>query len=351
MADPSKTEKATPKRREKARAEGSLLRVPDLDSTIMLWGNLFLFVALGGTTFTLMAQTMAYYLRRTGEIGYLSDTNLQPLALDLLSLLLKVLLPFLAANFFLALANQFIQHGFHINVERMTPKFSKLNPASGFKRLFSARAAMDLIKSLAKLVIIAWMAYAVLGPRMPNILATMKMPLNQSMAYLRETLFLLYRNLMLVMLFVAGADFLYQKQSFEKGLRMSKQEVKDEAKDSEGNPQIKAKQKSMLFASAMRRIMTQVPKASVIITNPTHFAVALRYDAKTAAPVCVAKGADHLAMKIRERATATGVPIVENPPLARALYRHVEVDKAIPSDLYQAVAQVLAFVYRLRHSA
>ena len=351
MADPSKTEKATPKRRERARKEGSLLRVPDLDSTIMLWGNLFLFTALGGATFALMGQTMAFYLRKTGEAGYVTQGNLQPLALDLLSLLMKILLPFLAANFLLALANQFLQHGLHINVERLSPKFSKLDPAAGFKRLFSARAAVDLLKSLAKLVIIAWMAYAVLGPRMPTILTTMRMPLPQAMAYLQETLFLLYRNLMLVMLFVAGADFLYQRQAFEKGMRMSKQEVKDEAKDAEGNPQIKQKQKSMLLASAMRRIMTQVPKASVIITNPTHFAVALRYDAKTAAPVCVAKGADHLAMKIREKAKASGVPIVENPPLARALYRAVDIDKPIPSDLYQAVAQVLAFVYRLRNSA
>ena len=351
MADPSKTEKATPKRREKARKEGSLLRVPDLDSTIMLWGNLFLFVALGGTTFTLMGQAMAFYLRKSGEVGYVTQGNLQALAVDLLSMLLKILVPFLAANFLLALANQFLQHGLHIEVERMTPKFSKINPAAGFKRLFSARAAVDLLKSLAKLVIIAWMAYAVLGPRMPTILTTMRMPLNQSMAYLRETLFLLYRNLMLVMLFVALGDFLYQRQAFEKGLRMSKQEVKDEAKDTEGNPQIKQKQKQMLFASAMRRITSQVPKASVIITNPTHFAVALRYDAKTAAPVCVAKGADHMALKIRELAKKTGVPIVENPPLARALYRHVEVDKPIPTDLYQAVAQVLAFVFRLRSTA
>ena len=351
MADPSKTEKATPKRREKARKEGSLLRVPDLDATLMLWGNLFLFTALGGATFALMGPTMAFYLRKSGEIGYVSQGNLHPLALNLLSLLMKILLPFLAANFLLALANQFLQHGLHINVERLSPKFSKLDPAAGFKRLFSARAAVDLLKSLAKLVIIAWMAYAVLGPRMTTILTTMRMPLPQAMAYLQETLFILYRNLMLVMLFVAGADFLYQKQAYEKGLRMSKQEVKDEAKDAEGNPQIKQRQKAMLFSSAMRRITTQVPKASVIITNPTHFAVALRYDARTAAPVCVAKGADHLALKIREKAKASGVPIVENPPLARALYRHVEIDKPIPTDLYQAVAQVLAFVYRLRNSA
>ena len=351
MADPSKTEKATPKRREKAREEGSLLRVPDLDATIMLWGNLFLFIALGGATMTLMGQIMAFYLRKTGEVGFVTQDNLQGLALNLLWLLMQVLLPFLAANLLLAMANQFLQHGFKLNTKALTPKFSKLNPASGFKRLFSTKAVVDLLKSLLKFVVIAWMAYAVVVPRMPMILTTMKMPLNQAMAYLQETLFILYRNVMLVMIFLAGADYLYQRQSFEKGLRMTKQEIKEEAKDSEGNPQIKAKQRAMILSSAMRRIATQVPKASVIITNPTHFAVALRYDERTAAPICVAKGADHLAMKIRERAKLSGVPIVENPPLARALYRHVDIDKPIPSDLYQAVAQVLAFVYRLRSSA
>ena len=351
MADPSKTEKATPKRREKAREEGSLLRVPDLDATIMLWGNLFLFIALGGATMTLMGQIMAFYLRKTGEVGFVTQDNLQGLALNLLWLLMQVLLPFLAANLLLAMANQFLQHGFKLNTKALTPKFSKLNPASGFKRLFSTKAVVDLLKSLLKFVVIAWMAYAVVVPRMPMILTTMKMPLNQAMAYLQETLFILYRNVMLVMIFLAGADYLYQRQSFEKGLRMTKQEIKEEAKDSEGNPQIKAKQRAMILSSAMRRIATQVPKASVIITNPTHFAVALRYDERTAAPICVAKGADHLAMKIRERAKLSGVPIVENPPLARALYRHVDIDKPIPSALYQAVAQVLAFVYRLRSSA
>jgi flagellar biosynthetic protein FlhB len=351
MADPSKTEKATPRRKEKAREEGSVLRVPDMDATIMLWGNLFLFTALGGATFALMAQMMGYYLRKTSEVGSITPGNLQALAISLLSVVMRILLPFLVANFLLSLSNQFLQHGFKLNTKALVPKFSKINPASGFKRLFSAKALVDLAKSLIKLTFIVWMAYTVVVPRMPTILTTMKMPLHQSFAYLQETLFILYRNLMLVMIFLAGADYLYQKQAFEKSMRMTKQEIREEAKDSEGNPQIKQKQKSMLFASAMRRIITQVPKASVIITNPTHFAVALRYDEKTAAPVVVAKGADHLALKIRERAKICGVPIVENPPLARAIYRNVDIDKPIPSDLYQAVAQVLAFVYRLRHSA
>jgi len=351
MADPSKTEKATPKRRNKARDEGSILKVPDLDSTIMLWGALFMFVALGGGTVALLGRAMAYFLRKTGEIGYISPGNLQSLAVDILYILGRILLPFLAAIWLLAISNQLVQHGFHISFKPLTPKFSKLNPASGFKRIISAKSMVDVLKSLAKFAIIAWMAYSVIGPRMPMILETMHLSMNQAMGYMEETLFILYRNIMLIMLALAGADFLYQRQAFEKSLRMTKQEIKDEARDADGNPEIKGRQRSLLMASAMRRILTQVPKASVVITNPTHFAVALRYDPGSAAPILVAKGLDHLALKIRERATNSGVVIVENPPLARAIYHNVDLDRPIPAELYQAVAQVLAYVFHLKGAA
>lgn len=351
MADPSRTEKATPKRRKKAREEGSVLRVADLDATLMLWGNLFMFGALGASTVALMARSTAYFLQRSGQVGFLAPANLQSLGVDILSILARVLLPFLGANLLLALANQLVQHGFHFNAKPLMPKFGKLNPAKGFQRLISARSAVELVKSLAKLAIIIWMAYLVVQPRLPMIMATMHMPLGQAMNYLQETLFILYRNTMIIMLAVAGADFLWQRHAFEKSLRMTKQEIKDEARDSEGNPEIKGRQKALLMASAMRRITTQVPRASVVITNPTHFAVALKYDHATAAPVVVAKGVDHLALKIRERARQSGVAVVENPPLARNIYHNVALDRPIPPELYQAVAQVLAYVHHLRHGA
>jgi flagellar biosynthetic protein FlhB len=351
MADPSRTEKATPRRRKKARDEGSVLKVPDLDAAILLWGNLFLFLALGASTLALMARSTAYFFRRSSEVGILDLANLHALGLAVLDILARVLLPFLAVNWLVAIANQVVQRGVHITFKPMMPRFTKLNPASGFKRLFSAKSAVDLLKSLAKLVIITWMAYAVVGPRMPVILSTLHLSMAQAMGYLQETLFILYRNTLIFMLVVAGADFLWQRHSYEKSLRMTKQEVKDEARDTEGNPDIKGRQKSLLLASAIRRIRTQVPKASVVITNPTHFAVALKYDRQTAAPVVVAKGVDHLALKIREQARTAGVAVVENPPLARALYHTVHLDRPIPPQLYQAVAQVLAYVHHLRRGA
>jgi len=351
MADPSKTEKATGKRRAKARSQGSLLRVADVDSSVLLWGSLFMFLGLGATTMSLMAQATAYFLSKSGQSGYVSPENLQALAMDLGSVVVKVLVPFLAANWLLVLGNQLVQHGFQIHMELLTPKFSKLNPASGFKRIISPSSIVNLLKSLGKFTVIAWVAYSVVVPRMPVILSTMHLSLGQAMGYMQETLFILYRNILMVMLVLAAADFIWQRKVFEDGLKMTKQEVKDEARDADGNPEIKSRQRGLLMASAMRRIFTQVPKASVVITNPTHFAVALRYDPGTAAPVVVAKGIDHLALKIRERATLSGVVIVENPPLARAIYHNVELDRPIPADLYQAVAQVLAYVYRLKGAA
>jgi flagellar biosynthetic protein FlhB len=346
--DPSRTEKATPKRRQKARDEGSVLRITDLDATLALWINLFLFLSLWSSTFLLMGQQVAYYCRIAGEGGGITDGSLSTLAKDVFYILAKTAVPFLVLNMLFGIISQVIQHGFHISLKPLQPKFDRLNPIPGFKRLFSAKAMVELLKSLVKFLIVMGVAYSVLGDRMHVFMGTMKLPLKQSLSYLNETLLILYRNVIMAMLFLAVADFLYQRYQFEKGQRMTKQEVKDEMKDAEGNPEIKNKQKSFMFQAALRRIRVHVPKASVVITNPTHFAVALKYDETTAAPVCLAKGVDNLAKQIRECAKESGVTIVENPPLARALYWTAELDRPIPPDLYQAVAQVLAYVYRLK---
>jgi flagellar biosynthesis protein FlhB len=348
--DPSRTEKATPKRRQKAREEGSVPRSPDFNSAILLWGNFFMFLGLGSATIALLMKQVAHFLH-LAQPGALTDAGLMTLLADVFMIVGRVLLPFLCLNLFLALATGFAQRGFSFSTKPLQPKFDRLNPVQGFKRLFSARAVVDLIKSLAKFALLAWIGYAVLEPRIPLLLATLKLPLGQSLDIFQSALFALYRNLMLAMLVLALADFAWQRSSWEKSIRMTKQEVKDEHKDSEGTPEIKQRQKAIMMAAARRRMLAEVPKATVVVTNPTHVAVALRYDEKTAAPVCVAKGLDHLALKIRERARETGVPILERPDLARTLYRTVEVTEPIPRDLYQAVAQVLAFVYRLRGAA
>lgn len=207
---------------------------------------------------------------------------------------------------------------------------------------------MEILKSVLKLLIVGWVAYAVISPRLPKIMGTMLMPLDVTIRMLQETLFVLFRNIMIAMIAIAFLDFMYQRHVFEESLKMSKQEVKDEMRDAEGNPEIKGRQKSLMVSAMMHRISTQVPKATVVVTNPTHFAVALQYDRETSAPICVAKGVDHMALKIREAARKADVPMVENRPLARALYHTVALDKPIPPELYQAVAQIMAYVYRLK---
>lgn len=348
--DPSRTEKATPRRRQKAMDEGSVPRSPDFNSAILLWGNFFLFLGLGGATLALLTKQVVHFLQ-LAQPGALAEASQVTLTADVFMILGRLLLPFLGLNLVLALATGFLQRGFSFSAKPLQPKFDRLNPAQGFKRIFSARAAMELVKSLAKFALMAWVAYAVLEPRVPLLLATLKLPLGQSLDIFQSAVFALYRNLMLAMLVLALADFAWQRHSWEQSIRMTKQEVKDELKDAEGTPEIKQRQKAIMMAAARHRMLAEVPKATVVVTNPTHVAVALRYDEKTTAPVCVAKGLDHLALKIRERARETGIPILERPDLARAIYRTVEVDRAIPRDLYQAVAQVLAFVYRLRGAA
>ncbi len=348
--EPDRTERATPKRRQKAREEGSVARSPDFDAALLLWGNLFLFLGLGGATVALLGQQVAYFLGKAVP-GALAEGNRLTLLRDVMQILGRIVLPFLGLNLAIALGAGFAQRGFHFSAKPLQPKFERLNPAQGFKRVFSSRAAVDLLKSLLKFVLLAWVAYGVLAPRVPLLLDTLKLPLGQAMGLFQETLLALYRNVMIAMLVLALADFAWQRHSFEKGIRMTKQEVKDEMKDAEGSPEVKRQQRAIMMAAARKRMLAEVPKATVVVTNPTHVAVALRYDEKTAAPVCVAKGLDHLALKIRERAREAGVPILERPELARALHRSVDVDEAIPHELYQAVAQVLAFVYRLRGAA
>ncbi len=348
--DPDRTEKATPKRRSKARDEGSVPRSADFDGAMLLWGNFFMFLGLGGATLALMVKQAAHFLQQA-QPGALSEAGRVTLLADVMSILGRLLLPFLCMNLLVALITGFAQRGFSFNTKPLTPKFERLNPAQGFSRIISARAVVDLIKSLAKFAILAWIAYLVLEPRIPALLATLKMPLGQSMSLFQSAVFALYRNVMLAMLVMALADFGWQRFSWEKSIRMTKQEVRDEVKDADGSPEVKQKQKAIMQAAARRRMLAEVPKATVVVTNPTHVAVALTYDEKSAAPICVAKGLDHLALKIREMAREAGVPILERPELARALYRSVEVEKPIPRDLYQAVAQVLAFVYRLRGAA
>jgi flagellar biosynthetic protein FlhB len=245
------------------------------------------------------------------------------------------------------LANR-LQHPLVFSLEPLRPKLESLNPLQGLKDLFSSTAAVDLAKSLLKLVLVAAAAAWVLWPERHRVETVITMELADIVLLVRTLTLRLMIAVLSVLALIAGADYGWTWWRHHKNLRMSKQELKDEQKDAEGDPKIKAKIKQIRIERAQRRMMAEVPKASVVITNPTHFAVALRYEGGMAAPRLVAKGVDALARRIREVAEANGVPVVENPPVARALHAAVELDQEIPPTFYKAVAEIIGYVMRLQ---
>ena len=243
------------------------------------------------------------------------------------------------------------QVGFAITGEPFGPKFDRLNPFTGMKKIISLRSCVELLKGLLKASIFAVMIYTAIRSYLPLSSKTMQMPLNIGAGQFWDMLWSLAMRLALMLLVMAFADYAYQKWDFEKSIRMSKKEIKDEYKQMEGDPQIKQKIRQKQREMAKQRMMADVPKSDVVITNPTHIAVALQYDRKVMqAPVVIAKGGDFLARQIREIAHANLIPVIENKPLAWMLYENVDVGEEIPEDMYKAVAEVLAFVYKLKTS-
>ena len=230
------------------------------------------------------------------------------------------------------------------------PKFNKLNPINGFKRIFSSKTIVELLKSIAIIMVIAILAYMELKGQIGYLFLLYQMDLFDALGFIGNTIINLGIKVSAVLLLIGFADLFYQKRKFKEDMRMTKQEVKDEYKNAEGDPQIKGQIRRKMQQASMRRMMQSVPKADVVITNPTHFAVAIQYDSKVAsAPIVVAKGQDFLAQKIKEAAKVHNVEIVENKPLARALYYNVDIGGMVPPELYQAVAEVLAFVYKVKN--
>ena len=231
----------------------------------------------------------------------------------------------------------------------MQPKLSKMNPVNGFKRIFSTQSLMELVKSILKIGLIAWVAYSTFKDNTDIIYLLFNMPLWQGIAAAGDLAINFGLKVSIIYVLIAALDFAYQKHKFHEDQKMTKQEVKDEYKQAEGDPQVKGKIRATMQEASRRRMMQQLPEADVVITNPTHFAVAVKYDAQIApAPIVVAKGEDYLAQKIKEKAKEYQIEIVENKPLARMLYHNVELGEQVPQELYQAVAEVLAMVYHMQ---
>lgn len=349
FADPDKTEEPTERRKQEARKKGQIAKSMELNSVVVLFA-VFLFLNFaGGWFYSEISAYLKNNLAPATVIMDLTESNLGHILLQHLLFFLRIFLPLGLSALVVAVGINFIQVGALFTTEPLRPKFSKLNPINGFKRMFSSQGLVDLVKSCLKLIIVLYFAYSTIKSRIFLLLDTAKLGALQTGAVVWSIVFQVALKVCTFLLILAIFDYIYQRWQLRKNLRMSKKEVKDEYKQTEGNPLIKSKIRQRQREIAQRRMMQEVPKADVVITNPTHLAIALKYEpGRMSAPTVVAKGEGYIAQKIREIAQANGVVLVENKPLAQAIYKTVAIGEIIPEKLYQAVAEVLAFVYRLK---
>lgn len=349
MADQGaeKTEQPTPKRLEEARKKGNVFRSMEVNSAfILLTGTLTLFFVSG-----YMFQQLSFLMRHvfSGLTTYhISQTSLRPNAISLMMTFVKLIAPILLAILVVGLLVNIGQVGFLFTLEPITPKPEKLDPLKGIQKVISVRSVVELIKGILKIFIIGYVIYLVIKGHYEDYFLLMDQSTRQIFSFMMRIIFQVAIWATLILIVLAAADFAYQRWNYLKDLRMTKDEVKQELKEYEGDPQVKGRIRNIQREMARKRMIADIPKADVVITNPVHYAVALKYDAeKMEAPRVLAKGSRKLALKIKEIARERGIPVVENPPLARALYKSTQVGMEIPVDLFQSVAEVLAYIYRI----
>ncbi|QXM06134.1 flagellar biosynthesis protein FlhB [Crassaminicella indica] len=346
-----KTEKATPRKKKQAREEGQVLQSREINSALILLFTFCVLNLMGSYiyyNFVGFTKNILLEIKRIDEL--FSVGGIHKLFIQSIFLTAKIVIPILAAAFITGLICSYMQVGFLFTTKPLTPKFSKLNPINGLKKFFSMRPLIELFKSLVKICAVGYVIFGYIIKQSKNILNVMDMEMLQIAGYVGKTIVNIAFRAAMVLLVLAVVDYFYQKWEFEKELRMSKQEIKEEYKQMEGDPKIKAKIKEKQRQMSMGRMMQDIPNADVIITNPTHYAIAIRYDSNIEdAPIVLAKGKDLIAQKIKKIASENDIVIVENKPLARAIYSTVDIGDYIPPDLYQAVAEVLAYVYRIKN--
>ena len=347
-----KTEKATPKKLDDARKEGRVARSSDLINGFMLLLMFFVLKLFGGIMANLFLDSFVKYYNKASDISMEVFDVRQAVNLsnEIVIDIVIASLPVLIGSFVVALVGNIVQVGWKVTSKPLKPKLDRLNPIGGFKRMFSQEKVVELIKSILKVLAIALVAYNEVKDRWKFILNLYDFEFMQAVLNIFDIVLDVGIKISVIFVIIGLADFGYQKWKHLHDLRMSKQEVKDEMKQSEGDPQIKGQIRQKMREGARRRMMQDLPKADVVITNPTHFAVAVKYDKETAeAPYVLAKGADYVAANIKEIAKQNNIEIVENKPLARMLYYNVEIGDQIPPELYQMVAEVLAYVYSVKN--
>jgi flagellar biosynthetic protein FlhB len=344
-----KTEKPTARRRRKAREQGQVAKSMEISSVGVLLAGITSLWLFGGFFYDQIAGLMRHMFQSISS-SHLDYASLVDLSSMVWSQFLITVLPVWAAVSLVAIVMNLAQVGFLFAPKRIKPDLKKINPINGFKKFFSMRLLVDLMKNVGKLSVVGGVAFLTVRQEWENLPNLGSLPVSAIAIYILQVCFTIFWRTVLAMVILAILDWSYQKWDFEKNLKMSKQEIKDEFKQTEGDPQVKGRIRSIQREQAKKRMMNDVPQADVVITNPTHLAVALSYKVgQMDAPTVVAKGANKVAEKIKAIAKEHNIPIIEDKPLAQALYKAVEVGQSIPGDLYEAVATILAHVYRMKN--
>lgn len=347
-SDQEKTEDPSQHRLDKAREEGNVAQSKDLTSLMVLVACVSVAWLAGPLLLDDLFNVFRYFWSQSAVV-FVTKDNMGELLLKFLYAIARIVLPIALAGFVAGILGSVLQIGFNISTKPLEPNPDKINPVKGLKRLFSMNAVVEGAKAIFKLAAVATVTFFIVQSELVNSAVMSEFESIQIITYMGSMSFRLVAGVGLALFVISVADYAWQKYQHFKKLKMTKEEAKREHKEREGDPLIKSRIRAVQKEMARKRMMLDVQTADVIVTNPTHIAVAIRYDAeKMAAPKVVAKGSDFIAMKIREIAKEHNVPIVENVPLARALHKSVKVGKYVPRALYQAVAEVLAYIYRLK---
>ena len=343
----NKTEKATPKKRQEARQKGQVARSQDANGAIVLMAAVIALSAFGPAMYQRMQEATLSILAWVSSPEVVSRKGVTELFMTVGMHVALASVPVIAICALAGVAANAIQIGLKPSPKALAPDFKKLNPLTGAKNIFGVNAVVESIKNVLKIGAVGGIVAVAVFPKLDEMAALVGMPAEALLPHLSAMILRIAQFGALAYLVIAAADFFYQRHRFEKNLKMDKEEVKREHKQQELPAEIKGAQRRRAMELARARMMDAVPTADVVVTNPTHFSVALKYDSDNPAPIVVAKGTDHLALRIRREAAAHGVAVVPDPPLARALYASVELNRMIPEELFQGVAQLLAYVYRV----
>ena len=344
-----KTEVPTEKKRRESREEGQVAFSKELSSAALLAGIVLTLVATSPIILDAMRQLMSQIFRDLAQRKELSIDSIFTLSGEIFYIILPAFAPFVAVIIFVGIFASVLQVGVQITFKAISPKFNKISPLTGLKRLFSSQSLADFLKSMAKLIIVGFVGYLTYIEKITELNGLSVSTPESILIYNFTVVAEVAGKIVLALVVIAIFDYFYQRWHHEQQLMMTKQEVKDETKQTEGDPQLKARIRQIQREMSNARMMQEVPKADAVIVNPTHFSVAILYDRDVmSAPEVIAKGADHLALRMRTVARENNVPILERPELARDLYANVEIGDDIPERFYKAIAEILAFVYRLR---